>query len=153
MEWTKETLLSTCIVVTSKKQGEKALKFYESFGFKTLSINLEIGRFIRVAAYDDSIVSVYPRQHRKTIIKLPVKPRRKFPREMMVSNDKKEWHRHIVFAKAKSEFPYISKANNFDGDEIFPMYWGSKYAKEIEPKETPDFDWDKYEKATLENQI
>lgn len=54
------------------------------------------------------------------------KPRRTFPREMMVSNDEKEWYLKNVFGKIKHKYPYISRE--------FPpanMFIGWKYAKEV----------------------
>jgi len=168
MGWTKETLKKTCILITSRSQGKRALAFYKSFGFIILDKYFGIGCFIRVAKYDENIISIHPNQQGKTQIKVPSVPRRKFPREMMVSDDKKIWIRRIVYGKIKTNKPFIVHWIYSE------TYEGFKYAKELEQiqkvnledieslselagrmnaSKNPDFDWEAYEKATLENQI
>ena len=65
------------------------------------------------------------------IIKLPSKLHRKFPREMMVSDDKINWVERIVYGKVKSENPYVAKLElNTHKDKYLFGAW--KYAKEID---------------------
>lgn len=60
--------------------------------------------------------------------KLPTKPRRKFPREMIVSNNKTHWDKRIVLGKIKVQNkPYIT---DNDG-ESWNNLVGWQYAKEI----------------------
>lgn len=58
--------------------------------------------------------------------KVYTKPRRKFPREMMVSMDKKNWSYRVVIGKIKTDDPFLTR---------WPLggkgYIGWKYAKEI----------------------
>ena len=141
MEWTKETLKDTCIEIKSASQSNRILKFYQSFGyFERTKQNWEcpksmVGRFIGPSRfYSDDIVHVYwPDSGSKLeIIKLPVTPRRKFPREMLVSINNQNWIKMIVLAKLKNqEYPFITKG--FDRSKDF-VFEGWKYAKEIDDR-------------------
>lgn len=143
MEWTKEALIQTAILCTSAAQGEKAIKFYESFGFKrgeTLSNNYKIlpGRYIfagkelrnidRIEINQlDPYRTIYSTNSK--IIKLPTKPHRKFPREMMVSNNGHDWNKTLIHAKTKTEYPYVGF---FENSVYTQKYAAWKYAKEID---------------------
>ena len=139
MEWTKETLKDTCIEIKSVSQSNRILKFYQSFGyFERTKQNWEcpkgmVGRFIGPSRfYSDDIVHVYwPDSGSKLeIIKLPVTPRRKFPREMMVSIDNVNWYKKLVFGKVKNHYAYIAEYST--GSSAAVSSW--KYAKEIDDR-------------------
>ena len=142
MEWSKEKLEGTCVLIKSVSQSNRILKFYQSFGyFEQTKQNWEcpksmVGTFIGPSILDSNdIVHIYCSDSVSglQIIKLPVTPRRKFPREMMVSNDKVLWVRKIVAAKTNTPFPYACNLNNkFEGNEIFPFLLCWRYAKEID---------------------
>lgn len=71
------------------------------------------------------------RDKRWTEIKLPSKPRRKFPREMLVSMTGKDgdWIKKTVFGKIKSNlYPFMTK----DSSQPEYRFDGWKCAKEIE---------------------
>ena len=139
MEWTKETLKDTCIEIKSANQSNRILKFYQSFGyFERTKQDWEcpksmVGRFIGPSRfYSDDIVHVYwPDSGSKLeIIKLPVTPRRKFPREMMVSIDNVNWYKKLVFGKVKNHYAYIAEYST--GSSMGVSSW--KYAKEIDDR-------------------
>lgn len=59
------------------------------------------------------------------------KPRRKFPREMMVSNNNINWVIRMVYGKVKSENPYVAKLEMGMHDAKL-LFGAWKFAKEIE---------------------
>ena len=135
MEKTKEELVNTCILITSKSQGDKVIEFYNSFGFNNLwKLNgdtLEKGVYYGNTKHSNPHCHAIlkPNENIK-IIKLPAKPRRKFPREMMVSNREGRWIRHTVLTKVNTpgyEGRYATRHPQYEG-QIF--LW--KYGKEIE---------------------
>ena len=139
MEWSKEKLEGTCVLIKSVSQSNRILKFYQSFGyFERTKQNWEcpksmVGRFIGPSRfYSDDIVHVYwPDSGSKLeIIKLPVTPRRKFPREMMVSIDNVNWYKKLVFGKVKNHYAYIAEYST--GSSMGVSSW--KYAKEIDDR-------------------
>lgn len=143
MEWTKETLKKTCIQIKNISQSNRILKFYQSFGyFMDTKQNWKcpksmVGGFIGPSTlYKNNIVHLYwPNSiSGLEVIKLPSKPRRKFPREMMVSDDGVKWERKTIAGKVKSEIPYVSYIAKEDLNAIigipYPRCW--KYAKEID---------------------
>ena len=144
MEWTKETLKDTCIEIKNVNQSNRILKFYQSFGyFERTKQNWEcpksmVGSFIGPSRfYSDDIVHVYwPDSVSKLqIIKLPVTPRSKFPREMMVSDDKKKWEKRLIAGKIKSTSPYVSYIKGeFQEGQVFKFLLAWKYAKEIDDR-------------------
>jgi hypothetical protein len=137
MEYTKESLVNTCILCTSIKQGKRALSFYEKYGFKIFfdaPNKLEKGLFIGLASYDNNLVSVYTTNYIKKIIKLPSTPRKKkltFPREMWVKEKTwNHWNKHIVVAYLHNErWGYLVKKNK---PIVMDEYIGYEEAKEIE---------------------
>ena len=71
----------------------------------------------------------------KTRINPWKKPRRKFPREMMVSLDGIDWRKRTVVVKTKTFYPYIAIAdvNKIDDKKAISLLsW--KYAKEIDDR-------------------
>ena len=139
MEWSKEKLEGTCVLIKSVSQSNRILKFYQSFGyFEQTKQNWEcpksmVGRFIgpsRLCSND--IVHVYwpDSVSELQIIKLPVAPRRKFPREMWVSIDNVNWYKKLVFGKVKNHHAYIAEYST--GSSIGVSSW--KYAKEIDDR-------------------
>jgi len=59
------------------------------------------------------------------------KRRRKFPREMMVSDNKIDWRRRTVIARAKTNWPFIAIKLGFSAEDNFIECRSWKYAKEI----------------------
>ena len=134
MEYTKELLIGTFVKTNTKRQRELAIKFYEKHGLELapLQYNKESCQCVLISHYQERILcmnmtAVKP-EHWKEI-DLFYRKRRKFPREMLVSNNKTTWERMIVFAKLKvNNYPYITD----DINEGWEKYNGWQYAKEIE---------------------
>ena len=134
---TKEDVIGTVIKCTSKEQGELIIKFYEDLGVendKTLS-----GNFIGVY-YGPSLNGVIdmfydiPKGYKRIRPRLMPKhiPKPKFPRVMLVSNNKKNWSKVIVIAKInKFEYKFIAAASAANTDTPSSSYHGWLYAKEI----------------------
>jgi len=141
MEHTRESLVNSCILCTSKVQGKRIIKFYESFGFKN-KWNIkgeEIGRYYciydglgRQSIYQGGLTEM--QFINAKIIKLPSAPHKKkltFPREMWISDIKErigmEGKMTIIGYCKELEFPWLTKGAN-------GMKWnyaGFKYAEEI----------------------
>ena len=144
MEWSKEKLEGTCVLIKSVSQSNRILKFYQSFGyFERTKQNWEcpksmVGTFIGPSTiYSNDIVHLYcPLSiHGLRVIELPVTPRRKFPREMMVSLDGIDWRKRTVVVKTKTFYPYIAIAdvNKIDDKKAISLLsW--RYAKEIDDR-------------------
>ena len=141
MEWTRESLRGTYILVKSRTHAKKIIKFYESFGFQNkITKTPEIGWYICAVDFtsQDGVlladVICYKRTKGMEEIVLQTKPRRKFPREMMVSDDGVKWERKTIAGKVKSEIPYVLYIAKEDLNAIigipYPRCW--KYAKEID---------------------
>ena len=134
---TKEDVIGTVIKCTSKEQGELIIKFYEDLGVendKTLS-----GNFIGVY-YGPSLTGVIdmfyniPEGYKRIRPRLMPKhiPKPKFPRVMLVSNNKKNWSKAIVIAKInKFEYKFIAAASAANTDTPSSSYHGWLYAREI----------------------
>ena len=144
MEYTKENLLDTCIKITSVSQSNKILQFYQSFGFflktkKSWKCPKErVGDLIGPSPMypkENGVVHIYYSSAGVEIIELPSKPRREFPREMMVSHNNKDWYKRTVVAKVKTNTPYIAIALPYSIKDTCDIdYTGWKFAKEIESK-------------------
>ena len=139
MEWSKEKLEGTCVLIKSVSQSNRILKFYQSFGyFERTKQNWEcpksmVGTFIGPSTiYSNDIVHLYcPLSiHGLRVIELPVTPRRKFPREMWVSIDNVSWYKKLVFGKVKNHYAYIAEYST--GSSMGVSSW--KYAKEIDDR-------------------
>lgn len=136
MEWTKESLIGTCILCTSIKQGAQIIKFYESFGFSSEWNGTSINCYYGISEMTPKWVS-YENSSSffEHIIELPSKPRRKFPREMWVSNSKTTvcWIKRMVVAKnTKAIRSFIAIQYGYSITDVHIEYQGWKYAKEIE---------------------
>lgn len=134
MEWTKETLIGTCILYTGKGSISDISKFYENYGFEGLSGTARPYVFIGVPTFEEHsnnpLVSICNESSWfNKVIKLPSKPRRKFPREMMVSNNGHDWNKTLIHAKTKTEYPYVGF---FENSVYTQKYAAWKYAKEID---------------------
>jgi len=145
MEYTKESLRNTYIICKDKKHGEKAIKFYKSFGFKSLiTVDMKAGFAIIVEEIARQEKKIYfdvigylkyipsDRKYIELPSKIRPKIRHKFPREMMVSDDNQRWNKRIVVAKVKTKWPVIALKINFDLEDEFIEYRSWKYAKEID---------------------
>ena len=134
---TKKDAIGTVIKCTSKEQGESIIKFYEDLGVendKTLS-----GNFIGVY-YGPSLNGVIdmfydiPKGYKRIRPRLMPRhvPKPKFPRVMLVSNNKKDWSKVIVIAKInKFEYKFIAAASAANTDTPSSSYHGWLYAREI----------------------
>lgn len=142
MEWTKEALKKTCIQIKNVSQSNRILKFYQSFGyFMDTKQNWKcpksmVGGFIGPSTlYKNNIVHVYWPDSISglEVIKLPSKTRRKFPREMMVSDDEIKWEKRLVAGTINSSSKYVSYINEeFQEGQVFKFLLAWKYAKEID---------------------
>ena len=140
MEWTRESLRGTYILVKSRTHAKKIIKFYESFGFQNkITKTPEIGWYICAVDFtsQDGVlladVICYKRTKGMEEIVLQTKPRRKFPREMMVSDDKKNWEKRLVAGRIKSTSPYAAYIKQeFKEGQVFKFLLAFKFAKEID---------------------
>ena len=131
MEWTRENVLGTYIRCRTKTEKDKVIKFYESLGYEKSAIPTMEGTSVVLSLRGVMIGTYLEVLDGYKLINPLYKPRRKFPREMMVSVTGKnnDWIKKIVFGKIKDDsYPFITKelsqpAFRFDG-------W--KYAKEID---------------------
>lgn len=134
MEWTKKELTNTCILVKSNAHAKKVIKFYESYGFQNKITQIpKIGWYISavdfISQHDILFADVicytidYPPPRKLIEIKLHSKPRRKFPREMMISNNKTHWRQLKVFGKVQSQ--WLTESG-------YQKYIAWNYAKEID---------------------
>lgn len=135
MEWTKEKLIGTCIKCKNKKHGKRIIEFYKSHGFNVHDNTGKCNRFYYGIVVCSNLFACFEtKKYFSKEIKLPSKPRRKFPREMMVSDDGMKWERKTIAGKVKSEIPYVSYIAKEDLNAIigipYPRCW--KYAKEID---------------------
>ena len=134
LEYSKETLRNTCIFVKSDAHAKKVIRFYESHGFQNKITQIpKIGWYIAAVDFTKqngiplADVICYTSFKKLNEIKLPVRLRRKFPRVMMVSNDKETWLKRTVFAKLNNKYrPYIICSPSGSN------YKGFQYAKEID---------------------
>jgi len=144
MEWTKETLIKTYVICANISQEKVARNFYKSFNFELdmlemVNLKNHFPCIIGILNYNPNrcvktlMVATVRRDKRWTEIKLSSKPRRKFPREMLVSDDKKKWEKRLVAGKIKSTSPYVSYIKEeFKEGQVFKFLLAWKYAKEIE---------------------
>lgn len=73
-----------------------------------------------------------PKNTECLIFKLPSKPRRKFPRKMMVSNDRITWNTRTVIGRYKELlFQYVA-IHPYDMRDSSNLFISWKYAKEID---------------------
>lgn len=150
MEWTRESLRGTYILVKSRMHAKRIIKFYESFGFQNkITKTPEIGWYICAVDFtsQDGILLVdvicYKRTKGMKEIALQTKPRRKFPREMMVSNGDGNWKKRIVVAKIKNKHPFIALKTGYNIQDLGNTYcefiqW--EHAKEIEEDNSEKLD-------------
>ena len=146
MEWTKEKLLNTCITMKSVAHAVRIVEFYKSFGLMT-DVDLkqvpkhynkkDVGMYIGMDSSIDAEGKIchgwWPNALPKYVneIKLPSKTRRKFPREMMVSDDKITWWKRCVITKAGNIGLYIAMKSPWTIGDVCNQYKGWPYAREI----------------------
>ena len=133
MKWTKENTGKTYITCRSARAYTKAIEFYESFGHKIMTGLTKHYPAKKVFCYVIAYGRIYSSSYETGVISECkeinpfFKPRRKFPREMMVSDDKTHWNKKIVITRLKNEeYAYIVAGISSQ------TYSGWKYAKEIE---------------------
>ena len=144
MEWTKKALKKKAILCTSKSQGKRILKFYKKAGFEIdnwmQKDGLDVGWFYGNFVGKIARISIDMLKHGGyEQFKIPSTPRRKFPREMMVSSNGENWYRRLVFCKLPkpiSKFVanrHSPETKGMEKQNTFLKSW--KYAKEIEYEE------------------
>ena len=134
---TKEDVDRTVIKCTSIQQGKLIVKFYEELGIANkfhLSGSTVGGYYGAIDGalriFDRRVPSGYKRIRPRLMPKCIPKP--KFPRVMLVSNNKKDWSKVIVIAKInKFEYKFIAAASAANTDTPSSSYHGWLYAKEI----------------------
>ena len=134
---TKEDIIGTVIKCTSREQGKLIIKFYEDLGIvndETLSGNA-IGVYYgpSLSGLIDMFYDI-PEGYKRLRPRLVPKhiPKPKFPRVMLVSNNKKDWSKVIVIAKInKFEYKFIAAASAANTDTPSSSYHGWLYAREI----------------------
>ena len=143
MEWNKENTRNTFIRFNTTKQKEKAIAFYKELEYsesKCMKVypnykGQEVG-----TVYIEWNTMIFvsrtwtPAEHRVQIHPFS-KPRRKFPREMMVSDDKITWWRRCVVAKAGNMGLHIAMKSPWTIGDVCNQYKGWPYAKEINKME------------------
>lgn len=144
MEWTKEELIGTCILYTGKGSIQNISKFYESYGFEGLTGTARPYTFIGIPRFEKGRINIpisiwSDSMQFDKVIKLPSKPRRKFPREMMVSNDNITWKKQTIYAKVENEFKFVARPIHMNSN-AFAMANVWRYAKEIEEPEKTSLD-------------
>ena len=134
---TKEDVIGTVIKCTSEEQGKLIIKFYEDLGI----INNETLRGNSIGVYygpslTEAIGTFYdiPKGYKRIRPRLMPRhiPKPKFPRVMLVSNNKKNWSKVVVIAKInKFEYKFIAAASAANTDTPSSSYHGWLYAREI----------------------
>ena len=129
MKWTKDELKRTFVKTNTERQRHLAVQFYLKHGFKEFPIksgddcevilctgNGWVAKMKLIAASNYKEIDLFYRK------------KRKFPREMMVSQDEKNWHRKTVLGKLKTlNCPYITDKEENEWSDI--MGWS--FAKEV----------------------
>ena len=135
MEWTKENVGKTYITCRSARAYAKAIEFYESFGYKIMTGLTKHYPAKKVFCYVIAYGRIYSSSYETGVISECkeinpfFKPRRKFPRKMMVSNNNHDWNETLIYAKTKTEYPYVGF---FENSVYTQKYQAWKYAKEID---------------------
>ncbi len=138
MEWTKENTRNSFIRFNTTKQKEKAIKFYKDLGY-TETGPMKVypnykGQEVGTVCVEWNTMIFVSRTWTPAGDKIKInpfyKPRRKFAREMMVSDDEIEWFERTIFGIVKSDRPYVAKLN-LKQDKSY-LYGAWKYAKEID---------------------
>lgn len=133
MSRTKESLEGTCIFCATTEKAKKAIDFYISFGFESYTGSLQQQIFVGVRHNTGFIIIRSSTTDFGRVINLPSKPRRKFPREMMVSEDKTNWKNKVVFAKIKGKRPFLV---NYLQPDLFKSWTFARELTEKEQKES-----------------
>ena len=126
-EWTKENTRDTYILIKNKAQKERAIKFYSDLGFILIKGDLYTKSGTIYTGKEGIYADINWRPANKRKINPFYKPRRKFPREMLVSDDNAEWTKRLTFGKVK-EFNYVTLNHSSTSEAL--KSW--KYAKEID---------------------
>ena len=132
---TKEDVERTVIKCTSIQQGKLIVRFYEELGIinkyrlSGSTVGDYYGAIDGVLRIFDRRVPSGSRRIRPRLVPRHI-PKPKFPRVMLVSNNKKDWSKAIVIAKInKFEYKFIAAAAKPDTPSS--SYHGWLYAKEI----------------------
>ncbi len=134
---TKEDVIGTFIKCTSIQQGKLIVRFYEELGIinKYRLRGSTVGDYYGaingvLRIFDRTVPSGYKRIRPRLMPRYI--PKLKFPRVMLVSNNKKNWSKVIVIAKInKFEYKFIAAASAANTDTPSSSYHGWLYAREI----------------------
>jgi hypothetical protein len=129
MEWTKDELTNMFVLCLSKQHAERILKYFLKYEIDSLQIEWKVGDLMGVVKFSHGYKVTKVTNIFRTQLKLSTKPRRKFPRDMMVSINGVEWFKRRVFGKVKALNPFIIPV--FENDTQGKILMGIKYAKEI----------------------
>jgi len=119
------------ILCTKNIADGRIIKFFKDRGI--INKAKWSGTMINGRYHSDGKILLYSTESEKinkTKINPWKKPRRKFPREMMVSRNKINWVKRLVYGKVNAVDRYVTEPlmNNYS----FAVYGGWKYAKEID---------------------
>lgn len=136
MEWTKENVRKTFIETKTDEERKHAVKFYMNLGYYVTPLEKEIKETEMVMIGGSEFIIFGKKEKPKRLkfrkINPFPKPRRKFPRTMLVSDDNKKWERRVVVGKIKSNAPYVVSINGkaLEEGQVFKFLLAFKYAKE-----------------------
>ncbi len=119
------------ILCTKNIADGRIIKFFKDRGI--INKAKWSGTMINGRYHSDGKILLYSTESEK-VNKTKINPwkrsYRKFPREMIVSDDKVNWRRTIVRGTIKSVYgTYISEVKTYAGKAVFSVW---KYAKEID---------------------
>ena len=120
------------IKVLDREHGKKVIEFWKKYCDTGAFEGTNIGFYYGIVNGDFGIWSTDEiRQYNAEIIELPEE--KTYPRVMLVSHDKKDWNKRVVFMEKCGGFIAWFKAKTLDEAKngTDTCFWN--YAKEIEP--------------------
>ena len=122
------------IKVLDREHGKRVIEFFKQYCYTGELAGTNVGSYYGIIKGDFDIWSVNEIARAKAdIIKLPEE--KSYPRVMLVSDDKKDWNKGVVFMEKCGFFLTWGCAKTLEEaeKEICALFWN--YAKEIEPIE------------------
>ena len=129
------------IEVINKEHGKKVIEYWKSKGVDT-SVMMGVrtkkgGDLCRYYGVIDGCFDCYSErqaaENNAEIIELPEE--NSFPRVMLVSDDKNEWYKRVVFMQKCDRFLAWNNAETIEDAGCTYRVASWRYAKEIEPKQ------------------
>ena len=147
----EEIMNNKVIKVLDVEHGKKVIKFWKKYCGTGVLRGDNVGSYYGVinGRFDFWTIDEV-RQSNAEIIELPEE--RAYPRVMLISNDKMNWGKRVVFMEKKEGFLAWAFAETFEEAEksTSTTFW--KYAKEIEPIQVTLEEIAKW-KGTIKEQI